>query len=100
MSDPFHSTQTRSWHTVLKTTIYGDNWSAAKRLSKRDQTRRTKGVVVGGAVPGGALYSKCGPESVRALRVAGTLVAAREIEVTPHAALSAAAVDACRRAAS
>jgi len=51
-------------------------------------------------VPGGALYSKCGPESVRALAVADALVVPREIEATLHSALPAAAVDDCQRAAS
>lgn len=55
---------------------------------------------MGGAEPGGGLYSKCGPESAGALNVASAMVVALGIEEMPQFARSAAVVDACRRAPS
>jgi hypothetical protein len=103
MNDPFPSK--RHVRHVPRYTAYTDrdglrHISAVGRLSTRDQIRRTRGVDVGGTVPGGLLFWKGAPPLSGAVNLTATALGPVVIGVTLVFAFSAAVRDASRIAAS
>jgi hypothetical protein len=96
MNDPFQS----RWHvrravvTVSPDRDVLRHIGAVERLWSRDQIRRTRGVVVGGAVPGGLAYCGSDAASNGAVNVTVTRFATKGIDVTLAFVFSAAARDA------
>ena len=82
-------------HTVNADRAGYDTSARFGALWTRDQVRRTRGVAVGGAVPGGLLFWKCARPLSAAVKLMVTGLASG-IDVTVAFALSVAVSDACR----